>query len=66
MSAPQLVTFRPTAEDWRLVRRYSRATGLSQSELIRRAIRMAGPALVSGMAAAAAAVQAAVTGGKQP
>lgn len=51
----------PTDEDWRLFRLYSEQTGLSLSDLIRKSVRLAGPALVQALQAASRAVTVAAT-----
>lgn len=54
------MTWRPTNTDKALIQEYAIATGLSQSAFLRRCIRVAGPALVKGMQAAASAAALAV------
>lgn len=55
--ATEHFSFRPTQEDLRMLKEYSQQTGMTMSDIVRRSLRLAGPALVKGMQVAAAEIQ---------
>ena len=52
MAATEHFSFRPTAEDMELLKKFSAETGMTMSDVVRRSIRLGGPALVAGLQAA--------------